>query len=136
MKTVTIDASCVISWLFPEQRTRTADRFLLDGSAVWAAPDILVWEIGNFIAQRALQGRADAHQVQAQLSLLDVRVTAPRPSEAVMALIPQAMANELSLFDTAYLLHALGHGGGLASRDSRLLAAAAKVGVDVFDLRD
>jgi len=122
--------------LFPEQRTRAADRLLLGGFALWAAPDIFAWEVGNFVARRAMQGRADAAQVQAKLSLLDVRVTAPRQSDAVMALIPQAVANDLSLFDTAYLLHALGHGGGLASRDNRLLQAATKVGVDVFDLRD
>lgn len=136
MKTVTIDASCVISWLFPEQRTRAADKFLLEGSALWAAPDIFVWEVGNFIALRAAQGRVDPQQVQARLALLDVRVTTPRQQEAVMALIPQAVANDLSLFDTAYLLHSLGHGGGLASRNKQLLAAASKVGVDVFDLRD
>ena len=136
MKTVTIDASCVISWLFPEQRTEAADRLLLDGSALWAAPDIFVWEIGNFLALRATQGRVDPLQVQAKLALLEVRVSAPRQRDAVMALIPQAVAHDLSLFDTAYLIHALGHGGGLASRDKRLLEAASKVGVDVFDLRD
>lgn len=136
MKTVTIDASCVISWLFREQRTRAADRLLLDGSALWTAPDIFVWEVGNFIAQRAVQGRVDPPQVQARLALLDIRVTPPRQRDEVMALIPPAVANDLSLFDTAYLLHALGHGGGLASRDKRLLEGASKVGVDVFDLRD
>lgn len=136
MKTVTIDASCVISWLFPEQRTRAADELLLKGAALWAAPDIFAWEVGNFVALRAAQGRVDPRQVQARLALLDVRITVARQQDAVMALIPPAVANDLSLFDTAYLLHALGHGGGLASRDKRLLAAASKAGVDVFDLRD
>lgn len=136
MKTVTIDASCVISWLFREQQTRAADALLLDGSARWAAPDIFVWEVGNFIALRAAQGRVDPPQVQARLALLNIRVTLPRQRDAVMALIPPAVTNDLSLFDTAYLLHALGHGGGLASRDKRLLEVASKVGVDVFDLRD
>ena len=43
MKTVTIDASCAISWLFAEQRTRAADRLLLDEAIYRTAPDVFAW---------------------------------------------------------------------------------------------
>jgi predicted nucleic acid-binding protein len=136
MKTVTIDASCVISWLFPEQRTAAADRLLLDVEVYRSAPDIFAWELGNFISTRAGQGRADPKVVCEKLEQLDIRLGAARDREATLALIPPAVFHRLSLFDTAYLLHALGHGGSLASRDGPLLDAATAVGVDVFDLRD
>lgn len=136
MKTVTIDASCVISWLFPEQRTAAADRLLLDGEVYRSAPEIFAWELGNFISIRASQGRADPTVLCEKLEQLDIRLGAPRDRDSTLALIPPAVFHRLSLFDTAYLLHALGHGGSLASRNGLLLDAAAAAGVDVFDLRD
>ncbi|MDP3370510.1 MAG: type II toxin-antitoxin system VapC family toxin [Brevundimonas sp.] len=136
MKTVTIDASCATSWLFAEQRTLAADRLLLDGEIYRTAPDIFVWELGNFISLRAGQGRVDPAVLRGKLDQLDVRLGAPRDRDATLALIPPAVFHRLNLFDTAYLLHALGHGGALASRNGPLLEAAMAASVDVFDLRD
>lgn len=136
MKTVTIDASCAISWLFAEQRTRAADRLLLDEAIYRTAPDVFAWEIGNFISLWVGRGRADLDPLREKLGQLDIRVTPPRDSEATLALIGPSVTHGLSLFDTAYLLHALGNGGALASRDAALLDACRAVGVDVFDLRD
>lgn len=136
MKTVTIDASCAISWLFQEQRTRAADRLFLDGDVYRTAPDIFVWELANFIALRAGRKRVDPTEVCARLEQLDIRMGATRDRDATLSLIAPAAGYGLSLFDTAYLLDALGHGGALASRDGPLLEAAVAAGVDVFDLRD
>ena len=136
MKTVTIDASCAISWLFPEQRTQAADRLLLDGNAYRTAPDIFAWEMGNFISLRVARSRADLVQLGEKLDLLEIRVTTARDRDATLALIGPSLTHGLSLFDTAYLLHALGHGGALASRDTALLDAARAAGVEVYDLRD
>ena len=94
------------------------------------------WEIGNFISIRVGRGRAELKQVREKLDQLEVRVTTARDREATLALIEPALTHRLSLFDTAYLRHALGHGGALASRDAALLDAAVTAGVDVFDLRD
>lgn len=126
----------MISWLFLEQRTAAADRLLLDVEVYRSAPDIFAWELGNFISMRAGQGRADPKTLFGKLEQLDIRVSAARDRDATLALIAPAVLHRLSLFDTAYLLHALGHGGSLASRDGALLNAATAVGVDVFDLRD
>ena len=136
MKTVTIDASCAISWLFQEQRTAAADQLMLDGAVYRTAPDIFAWELGNFIALRAARRRIDPVLVREKLDQLDVRLGAPRDRDATLGVIQPAAAWRLSLFDTAYLLHALGHGGALASCDGPLLEAARAAGVDVLDLRD
>ena len=136
MTIVTVDASCAISWLFAEQRTAAADRLLLDAGHDRVAPDIFAWEMGNFIALRGRAGRAKPAEILDQLARLSIRTSPPRDDGAVSTLIPSAVKHDLSLFDAAYLLHALGHGGALASRDARLLNAARQAGVDVFDLRD
>lgn len=136
MKTVTVDASCAISWLFAEQRTDAADRLLLDEQVYRTAPDVFLWEIGNFMSLRVSRGRSELDPLRERLDQLDIRVTSPRDSEATLALIAPSVVHGLSLFDTAYLLHALGNGGALASRDVALLEACRAAGVDVIDLRD
>jgi len=137
MKTITVDASCAIGWLFAEQRTAACDQLLREaGERRFVAPDILAWELANFISKRGRQGQSDPAIVLGKLSLLAIEIAAPRAASGPFELIRPAMTHGLSLFDTAYLLNALGHGGGLASRDGQLLEAAIAMGVDVFDLRD
>lgn len=135
MKTVTIDASCAISWLFAEQRTASADALMLDGMIDRVAPDIFAWEIGNFIAVKGSRAGLNLDEVRVRLDRLAIRTAASRDRDQTLALVRPALSHGLSLFDTAYLLHALGHGGSLASRDGRLLDAARAAGVDVYDLR-
>lgn len=137
MKSVTIDASAVASWLFRGQRTGTADAFL-KGSVDrrFVAPGIFAWEIGNQIGIRARGDRREASRMLAHLGTFAIGI-APSPNvEAVFGTIDQALRWNLTLFDTAYLTHALELGTSLASRDRRLLHAAEAAGVDVFDLRD
>lgn len=137
MKTITIDASCAVSWLFPEQRTAAADRLLRDaGRYRFAAPDVFAWEIGNFIIKRSRLTGTDPNGVLERLEALDIRIAAARDPSEVLELTQAATVHGLSLFDTAYLIHALATRGGLASRDERLLAAAGAAGVDVMDMRD
>ncbi|MEH6663514.1 MAG: type II toxin-antitoxin system VapC family toxin [Brevundimonas sp.] len=137
MNTVTIDASAAVSWLFPAQASGVADAFLNDSAdRRLAAPGIFAWEVGNLIATRSRRAGMDPTDLCDRLEALGIEI-APAPSpEAVLETVGAAAALDLTLFDTAYLLHAMNHGGGLASRDRRLLDAARSAGVDVFDLRD
>ena len=137
MKTVTIDASAAASWLFRGQRTRAADAFLKDSvDRRFVAPGVFAWEIGNQIGIRARGDRREVSRMLAHLGTIGVGI-APSPAvEAVFGSIDQALRRDLTLFDTAYLSHALELGTSLASRDRRLLHAAEAAGVDVFDLRD
>lgn len=137
MKTVSIDASAAASWLFPTQRTRAADQFLgLRNERRFAAPAVFAWEIGNQIAVRARGDIVQAELLLADLASLNIEIASPPDDETIFGAIGQAIRRNLTLFDTAYLNHALALGGALASRDGRLLDAARAQGVDVFDLRD
>ncbi len=137
MKIVSIDASAAAAWLFSTQRTEAADRFLASGEARrFVAPTVFAWEIGNQIAVRARGSGGEADRLLHHLASFEIEIAPPPHHEAVFATIGQAIRRNLTLFDIAYLSHALTHGGALASRDRRLLDAARAVGVDVFDLRD
>lgn len=137
MKSVTIDASAVTSWLFRGQRTGAADAFLIGSvDRRFVAPGIFAWEIGNQIGLRARGDRREASRMLAHLATFAIEIAPPPDVEAVFGTIDQALRRNLTLFDTAYLTHALELGTSLASRDRRLLHAAEAAGVDVFDLRD
>ncbi len=100
------------------------------------APAIFAWEIGNQIGVRS---RGEIQGVAARLERLAafrIEISAPVTDDAVFESIGQALRLSLTLFDTAYLNHALTSGGGLASRDGKLIEAAVRAGVEVFDLRD
>lgn len=137
MKTVSIDASVAASWLFPTQRTRAADLFLgLRNERRFVAPMVFAWEVGNQIALRARGDIGQAEILLADLAAFNVEIAPPPDEEAVLGSIAQAIRWNLTLFDAAYLTHALAFGAALASRDRRLIEAARSVGVDVLDLRD
>lgn len=137
VKIVTIDASAATSWIFPQQATATADDFLASSvDRRFAAPGVFAWEIGNLIAMKARRASLESGQWVKRLEALGIEIASSPPGEDVFGFIDAAMRHDLTLFDTAYLLHALGHGGGLASRDDQLLKAALAAGVEVFDLRD
>lgn len=137
MKIVSIDASAAAAWLFHTQRTEAADRFLACGDGHrYVAPTVFAWEIGNQIAVRARGSGVEAERLLRHLASFDIEIAPAPGAETVFGSIEQAIRRNLTLFDTAYLNHALTYGGALASRDGRLLDAARVAGVDVFDLRD
>lgn len=137
MKIVTIDASAAASWLFPAQRTQASDRFLeTSANRRFVAPSVLAWEMGNQIAVRARGDEGEAHRLLTQLETFEIDIGEPLRPEGVFAYVGHAVRRNLTLFDTAYLNHALALGASLASRDKQLLGAAVKAGVDVIDLRD
>lgn len=137
MKIVTIDASVAASWIFPGQASAAADVFLLESAdRRFTAPGIFAWEIGNLIATRSSRAGLAPLALVERLDAVGIEIAASPDSEGVLSSIDAARRHDLTLFDTAYLLHALGHGGALASRDAQLLKAATAAGVDVFDLRD
>lgn len=136
MKIVTIDASAAASWLFPSQRTPSADSFLRTVAiAQFVAPAIFAWEIGNQIGVRARGDPREAASLLAELEAFEIEIAPPMTDDAVFASVSQALRLSLTLFDTAYLNHALTLGAGLASRDGKLIEAAVRAGVEVFDLR-
>jgi predicted nucleic acid-binding protein len=66
--------------------------------------------------------------------LVELRPWSARPADFVR-LIALARPERLSLFDAAYLDLALREGVAIASRDSPLIEAAGRRGLEVNDLR-
>jgi len=136
VKIVSIDASAAAAWLFHTQRTEAADQFLSNATDHrFVAPSIFAWEIGNLIALRARGNTDETDRLVDVLASFSIEIAPPVDFATVFGLVGQAARQGLTLFDSAYLSHALEFGAGLASRDRRLLDAARAVGVDVFDLR-
>ena len=132
-----IDASAVLAWLLETQGTPAAVRFLeRQGGADrrWEAPFVFGWEVDNTLLRLARAGRLSAGAYDdacAQLDHYDVRLGPPFAAAEIIGL---AQEDGLSLFDAAYLEHALQKGYALASRDHDLLAAARRHGLVVHDL--
>jgi predicted nucleic acid-binding protein len=97
---------------------------------------VFAWEVGNQIAVRSRGDIGQAEILLADLASLNIEIAPAPDDEVVLGGIGQAIRWNLTLFDSAYLNHALTLGGALASRDRRLIEAARAAGVDVFDLRD
>lgn len=137
MKLVTIDASAVASWIFPSQATREADAFLRERDR-WRfiAPNILVWEMGNQILNRARKTGEPSDELLSDFRILDVEIAVPAAADAVLSGIEAAQSRRLSLFDNAYLELCIRQDAALASCDADLLQAALRFGVEIFDLRD
>ena len=134
---VVIDASAALAWLLEPQATAAAIRFLEQRGGAhrrWEAPFVFGWEVDNTLLRLARAGRLTAQAYDDACSQLDhysVNLGPPLGADAVVSL---AQEDGLSLFDAAYLDHALQGNCELASRDGDLLAAARSRGVIVHDL--
>ena len=137
MTAIVIDASAALAWLLETQATPAAIRFLEQRGGAdrrWEAPFVFGWEVDNTLLRLARAGRLSAHAydvARTQLGHYSIRLGPPFEADMVVAL---AQEDGLSLFDAAYLDHALQKDGELASRDLDLLAAARRRGVIAHDL--
>lgn len=136
MTAVVLDASAALAWLLPSQATATADRLLVQADDYdFIAPDVFVWEVANVLVAKARGHSIVVRDAFAQLDGIEIAFDQPLTDSEVRQLVDVATTAGLTLFDAAYLALAIERRAVLASRDKPLLAAAATVGVDVFDLR-
>lgn len=137
MTAVVLDASAALAWLLPSQATAAACRLLAQSDDHdFIAPDVFVWEVANVLLAKARGRSIVVGEALDQLDGIEIAFDEPLTASEVRQLMDVAAAAGLSLFDAAYLALAIERRAVLASRDRPLLAAAATVGVDVFDLRD
>lgn len=137
MTSVVLDASAALAWMLKSQATPAAAAFL-EGGDDWTfeVPPIFAWEVLNVLLtleRRGSLSKAAYEQALAIYGRLDLRTSAPIIGMDNLAAL--ARRTRLSLFDAAYLALALDQGWALASRDEALLAVAAEVGLECFDLR-
>ena len=132
-----LDASIALSWCFPNESNIYADR-VLDalGPMSAAVPSIWLYEIANamLVAQRRTRITEEhRHKVADMLNALPIRTQDVTLSNALTIISAQAMALDLTVYDTAYLDLAIRMGKPLATADRRLREAANRMGVAEFD---
>ena len=134
MSAFVLDCSVAVAWLFDDEATPESDALLDrlkdDGAFV---PALWRLELGNVLARAERRKRISAAQIVAFLALLDRLPIATDPeteSRAFREILALARAERLSTYDAAYLELAMRRGLLLATRDSALVHAARRVGVD------
>ena len=121
--TLTIDASVALKWVLAEEGS---DRALaLVGAAALVAPDFLMLECANVLAQQVRRKLLTADQADffvRELGAVDVRLVSSA------SLVPQAhrlaVALQQSVYDSLYLAVALAEGATLVTADNRFADAA------------
>ncbi len=131
-----IDASVVLAWLLPDERSDAAQSLLM--RAVHErprAPSLLMLEVGNALLQAERRTRL---RRAARLDLLDALTALPialEPiaAEAMLRAGELAARHTLTLYDACYLELAIARSCALATFDRALADAARKEGVLLLD---
>jgi predicted nucleic acid-binding protein len=134
---IVLDASAALSQVLRTQTTAASDAFFKTASQT-IAPSIFAWEVRHVLLKAERMGRIDAEGLNEGVLVLEglAEIRASNDGAADFArLIAIARAENLSLFDAAYLDLAITERASLASRDVGLLDAAKRRGVKFVDLR-
>ncbi len=129
MTLAVLDASVAISWCFADQASAETDRMLDivrdDGALV---PGLWFLEVGNVLLQAERRGKITAPDVAVRLELmsaLPIMVDQNTVGRAWNEVLDLARAEQLSVYDAAYLELAIRRRLPLFTRD-RALADAAR----------
>lgn len=134
---IVLDASAALTQALPTQATEAADSFFKTLSGA-IAPSILGWEARHALLKAERQRRISADQMHRGVSTVDAlarRQAWDDSAQSFARLVALARAENLSLFDAAYLDLAIVENASLASRDVGLIEAAKRRRVKVVDLR-
>lgn len=130
-----LDASVVLAWLLPDERSDAARRIIVRAAHERPyAPSLLMLEVGNALLQAERRSRLPR---VTRLELLDAFTSLPialEPvsAEAMLRAAEVAAAHSLTIYDACYLELAVLRRCALASFDAALLAAARSEGVAVL----
>ena len=135
MKPTVIDASASAAWVLPDELTDAAKQLYAHAcmdDAGFHAPLLWQWEMGNLLIMAQRRQRIAAGAAEAALQALAatrIQFDAPPDAHRQLQIARLALAHDLTFYDAAYLELVLRLNGQLASRDSRLLAAAKSCGI-------
>jgi predicted nucleic acid-binding protein len=134
-----LDGSVAVAWCFPDEQA-PYPQAVLDSLATTRAfvPSLWPLEVGNSLLvgeRRRRSTQADTTHWLGFLALLPITVDDETTIRAWQDTLSQARAQELSVYDAAYLELAMRRGLPLASLDERLKAAALAVGVAEYTPR-
>lgn len=132
-----VDNSIVMTWCFQDEANQYADAVLnsmTDAAAI--VPVIWPLEVINvlLVAERRQRlQQTDSVRFLALLSQLPIVVDQSRLEGKMGELLALGRANLLSSYDASYLELAMRHGLPIATLDQKLIEAARKVAVPLFE---
>ena len=129
-----LDASVVLAWLLPDERSDTARLLIARAARDRArAPSLLMLEVGNALLQaerRTRLRRATRLELLEAFTALPLTLE-PIAAETMLRASNLAAKHSLTLYDACYLELALSRQCALASFDQALVRAARAEGVAV-----
>ncbi len=129
---VVIDASLVLAWLLPDERSAASQQlFASFAGEVALAPAHWPLEVANALLIAERRGRIGANERAAALvdvAALDVTIDALTSRMAWASTVDLAARHGLTVYDAAYLELALRGGSRLGTLDAPLRAAATAAG--------
>ena len=132
-----LDASVALAWGLKDEATPYSVAVLASTERERAVvPAIWAPEVANVVLVSERRGRLTVVESVAylrDLAEMTVDVDDAVPAATWGPVISLARAHGLSAYDASYLELALRRGLPLATQDNRLRAAAAQVGVPIFD---
>ncbi len=132
--TVVIDASVALSWILPGEETNKTillrDYAVENGDAKLLVPTIFWYEVANVLwvavkRERIVQSEA----IEGLKALLDFRIDTTVTDPTVMLSI--SFAQDIAVYDSAYLSVAKYYGATLWTIDKGLVKAAKKLNIFV-----
>ncbi len=133
---VVLDASMTVSWLFATERSDASHAVLRRVAAEGASvPSLWRLEVANVLRNAVRRGRCDelyADRCLERLRRLRITVDSETDTHAWGQTRRLAQAQDLTLYDAAYLELAKRREQPLASCDAALMKAARSVGLDVL----
>lgn len=133
-----LDMSVTMSWCFEDEATpyteATLDR--LQGATA-VVPSIWPLEVANVLLSAERRGRlteAQSARFVELLGALPIVMEQPSVDRVLGSVLPLGRQHALSAYDAAYLELAARHGLPLATRDERIITAAAAIGVRMLQL--
>jgi len=136
---VVIDASTALAWCFPDETNDYADSVLvaLEGKVI-LVPAIWSLEIANAVLVGERTKRLRQPEILRYTTLLEslsVLQDVQPAGDLVSNVLPLARKYSLSAYDAAYLELSMRQAAPLATLDGRLVKAAKRAGVAIFETR-
>ncbi len=136
MNEIIVDASAFLAVLLEEEIPDSLrDVFITSANLDYIVPPLWYWEVTNIAVlavRRANSPWSDMETQMADLLRLPFQVDHPSVDQVTSTTARLALANNLTVYDAAYLEIALRRGIPLATLDRRLAAAARDAGVEVI----
>jgi predicted nucleic acid-binding protein len=134
---IVVDCSVTMAWCFEDECDALADAVLgrIGEVEVWV-PSIWPLEVANVLLVAERRGRLDPSDSTRFLELLGdlpILVDGSTHERAFGAVVTRGRALGLSSNDAAYVDLAERRGALLATRDSRMAAAGAQTGIQLFE---